>query len=332
MDRLGVRRVRLVGREIGSPAPARPPRARASRREGARAGSSGGSRRGHSNLLRGRDREPRDGVASGRREPRPILAPALRRSAPSAAPRPRCGRRSASPRARPSPPRSRSRWCAAGAVPPPVDDRRGRRRPARARRAAPAQPRPATSPSSRCRCGRSRSPTSFPTTIPRRCAGGCGFATRSSPTACSALGELPNVRLQRALSRRGGVTRLDRVLSIVHWAWFFEPHLTPALRPGSPPRALPARGAPDGRHLRPRLRALLRGADGAAVVGGRARLHRGAGRPSRVAAEAPQRSRRCAGSWSTSARRSGGRPGSGSTTRSAATRGRRCRRFTSPPR
>jgi membrane-associated phospholipid phosphatase len=37
-------------------------------------------------------------------------------------------------------------------------------------------------------------------------------------------GELPNVRLQRALARPGQVTRLDRVLAIVHWAWFFEPH------------------------------------------------------------------------------------------------------------
>jgi membrane-associated phospholipid phosphatase len=37
-------------------------------------------------------------------------------------------------------------------------------------------------------------------------------------------GELPNVRLQRALSRPGEVTRLDRVLAIVHWAWFIEPY------------------------------------------------------------------------------------------------------------
>src|SRR4029079_8056352 len=32
-------------------------------------------------------------------------------------------------------------------------------------------------------------------------------------------GELPNVRLQRAFSRPGRVTKLDRVLAIVHWAW-----------------------------------------------------------------------------------------------------------------
>lgn len=39
-------------------------------------------------------------------------------------------------------------------------------------------------------------------------------------------GELPGVRLQRALSAPGRVTNLDRALSLVHWAWFFEPHLT----------------------------------------------------------------------------------------------------------
>jgi membrane-associated phospholipid phosphatase len=37
-------------------------------------------------------------------------------------------------------------------------------------------------------------------------------------------GELPNLRLQRALARPGRVTRLDRALSIVHWTWFGEPH------------------------------------------------------------------------------------------------------------
>jgi membrane-associated phospholipid phosphatase len=39
------------------------------------------------------------------------------------------------------------------------------------------------------------------------------------------LGELPNVRLQRAFSTSGEVTAIDRVLAIVHWAWFIEPHL-----------------------------------------------------------------------------------------------------------
>ena len=66
---------------------------------------------------------------------------------------------------------------------------------------------------------------SFPTTIPAPCAVACGSAIRSRPTVLGA-GELPNVRLQRALSRPGRVTALDRVLSIVHWVWFFEPHLS----------------------------------------------------------------------------------------------------------
>ena len=39
-------------------------------------------------------------------------------------------------------------------------------------------------------------------------------------------GRLPTARLQEALGRDGEVTTLDRVLSLVHWAWFFEPHLT----------------------------------------------------------------------------------------------------------
>ena len=39
-------------------------------------------------------------------------------------------------------------------------------------------------------------------------------------------GELPTLRLQRALGRPGRVTALDRVLSVVHWAWFAQPHLT----------------------------------------------------------------------------------------------------------
>jgi membrane-associated phospholipid phosphatase len=39
------------------------------------------------------------------------------------------------------------------------------------------------------------------------------------------LGRLPTLRLQRALGRPGRVTALDRVLSVVHWAWFVQPHL-----------------------------------------------------------------------------------------------------------
>ena len=38
-------------------------------------------------------------------------------------------------------------------------------------------------------------------------------------------GELPTVRLQRAVASADGPTALDRVLTLVHWAWFLEPHL-----------------------------------------------------------------------------------------------------------
>jgi membrane-associated phospholipid phosphatase len=37
-------------------------------------------------------------------------------------------------------------------------------------------------------------------------------------------GELPNVRLQRALAGLGRGNVIDRALSWVHWSWFFEPH------------------------------------------------------------------------------------------------------------
>ncbi|HEY3019301.1 MAG TPA: phosphatase PAP2 family protein [Solirubrobacteraceae bacterium] len=42
------------------------------------------------------------------------------------------------------------------------------------------------------------------------------------------LGELPGVRLQRALSRPGVTTRLDAVLVWAHWLWFLVPHGTVA--------------------------------------------------------------------------------------------------------
>jgi membrane-associated phospholipid phosphatase len=37
-------------------------------------------------------------------------------------------------------------------------------------------------------------------------------------------GELPNVRLQRALAGLGRGNVVDRFFSWVHWSWFFEPH------------------------------------------------------------------------------------------------------------
>jgi membrane-associated phospholipid phosphatase len=38
-------------------------------------------------------------------------------------------------------------------------------------------------------------------------------------------GELPTARLQRALASRNGPSRLDKALTVAHWAWFAEPHL-----------------------------------------------------------------------------------------------------------
>ena len=40
------------------------------------------------------------------------------------------------------------------------------------------------------------------------------------------VGELPNVRLQRAFAGQGRRKLLDRALSYIHWAWFIEPHAT----------------------------------------------------------------------------------------------------------
>ena len=42
-------------------------------------------------------------------------------------------------------------------------------------------------------------------------------------------GELPNVRLQRALEGLGRRNTIDRTLSWVHWLWFIEPHAAVAL-------------------------------------------------------------------------------------------------------
>ncbi len=53
------------------------------------------------------------------------------------------------------------------------------------------------------------------------------------------LGKLPNARLQRAFSRPGQVTELDRFLSIVHWAWFMEPHIALAWIQASQPERFP---------------------------------------------------------------------------------------------
>src|SRR5581483_7005623 len=76
-----------------------------------------------------------------------------------------------------------------------------------------------------------------PATLAAVVAGPLGLAvlrprTRGRDAALFALqmwaflvaGELPGARLQRALAGRGGASALDRVLSVVHWAWFAEPH------------------------------------------------------------------------------------------------------------
>jgi membrane-associated phospholipid phosphatase len=44
------------------------------------------------------------------------------------------------------------------------------------------------------------------------------------PEALLGAGELPSVRLQRALAGLGRRNVVDRFLSWVHWAWFLEPH------------------------------------------------------------------------------------------------------------
>ncbi len=40
------------------------------------------------------------------------------------------------------------------------------------------------------------------------------------------LGRLPTVRLQEAIADPDRVSGLDRALSVIHWAWFMEPHLS----------------------------------------------------------------------------------------------------------
>ena len=42
------------------------------------------------------------------------------------------------------------------------------------------------------------------------------------------LGEVPTVRLQRALGREGEVRPHDTALAAIHWAWFFWPHVVVA--------------------------------------------------------------------------------------------------------
>ena len=93
------------------------------------------------------------------------------------------------------------------------------------------------------------------------------------------LGELPTLRLQRALARVDAGSgapswrTLDRVLVWAHWAWFMVPHGSLAYILVRQPRALSARRGDDLRRVRHRRERLLAGADRAALVrgvGGRA--------------------------------------------------------------
>ena len=86
------------------------------------------------------------------------------------------------------------------------------------------------------------------------------------------LGELPSVRLQRALGAPGrDPTRLDDACSSGRTGSGSScPHGDGRLPPRPPPRALPARGGADLRGLRPRRARLLGDADRAAVVRGAA--------------------------------------------------------------
>ncbi len=89
------------------------------------------------------------------------------------------------------------------------------------------------------------------------------------------LGELPSVRLQRALARQrpeGPRWRaLDRVLVWTHWSWFLVPHGTVAYMLVRHPARFPRARDADLRGLQPRRERLLAGADRAALVRGRGR-------------------------------------------------------------
>ena len=191
---------------------------------------------------------------------------------PSAGPARRRGRRSV--RGAPSP-------CPAAAPAGPDPGSRSRSPPAPPARwrwpsCGPARS-AATSPSSRCRCGPSPWSTSCPTTTPSACARRLrtrypivvdrAIGARQAPQRPPAARPRPPAagRPARPGPDLGPLALVPRALP------------RPALHPGPPQRALPARRAPAGRGLRPRLRRLLRGADRAALVVLRAGPDRGGG-------------------------------------------------------
>ena len=102
-------------------------------------------------------------------------------------------------------------------------------------------------------------------------------------------GQLPNVRLQRALEGLGRRNAVDRILSWVHWAWFIEPHA-----------ALTWILARDPEHFARSARQVSAVFDLAASSTRRSPRPRRGGPPPRAIP-----TRRCGGSWWRSARRSG---------------------------
>ena len=102
---------------------------------------------------------------------------------------------------------------------------------------------------------------------PEAARAGCGSATRSGRTTVLGGGELPNVRLQRALAGLGRRNVVDRFLSWVHWAWFLEPHGSLAWILARHPEHFARSARQMSGRLRPRLRHLCRRPDGATVVG-----------------------------------------------------------------
>ena len=123
--------------------------------------------------------------------------------------------------------RGRSAAPPPGPHPAPAGDRDGRRRAARPLRRRAALAQRATSRCARCRCGPMSRRTRCPTTTPSGSrARACDYPVRVDRAL--GLGELPGVRLQRALARPGAIGRADQVLVWSHWVWFLVPHGTVA--------------------------------------------------------------------------------------------------------
>jgi membrane-associated phospholipid phosphatase len=64
----------------------------------------------------------------------------------------------------------------------------------------------------------------LPNDIPERLADRAHVTYPIKADRVIGFGEIPTIRLQRALGRPGRLLPHDTVLSVVHWAWFFFPH------------------------------------------------------------------------------------------------------------